>query len=827
MSTDFLVIDTEGSPILREVALVDSRGELILEKQTPDNGANYHNSDLVQPLPDLLRELRELLRGRLLIAHNAKHDSAVLKASFEACGLTPPMLKWHCTLNMAQGLHAGLDSYALGALCDVLGVHSEPFSHDEAHQSAYDARFTYLLYRHLQRNQLSSYLAEVANPFSSSRVDTPFQSFADDHHVNQAPFERLAAVLNSVAADSNRQSQGAVLIGEPGTGKTHLVMRLAQEVLQSNRLLFIRQPTQESSVLFHVYSRTLESLVEKVGDGPHSQLDLLLIRSIRGIFCEVGANTERDREIVAALQVEDLRQLGQEGSDARRQRWERIELVILRWWADHHGAACSGRQMLQGLLRFCRYIEPRRRESCRRWLATGEHEPVDRELDGLSPWNEEQLREEFSLQAIRVIGLLCCLDKPLILVFDQLEGLWLENNRGVLLRFGEVIKELFTHVPYALVIVTLFPDRWQQFQNDFDGSITGRVAQHVIQLEQPRRDQIEEILELRLHPLGASAREIFSSEELIAITRQSSIRSCINRAGAVFEHRVRGVPLPTTPTPAAILPLATDGIALNRRILVMEQQLKQILQRLDRAEEREPGAANPITSDITEEVDNDAFPEALLYKAQRGQEPFITDQSSANEEESAYEALFLRYRSSTLKTITKRWQRKQIVDESDDAGKLRQICNGYHQIRPIKISTLRLGNKRVPDNVLIDGIGRRLCVAFLHVENANSITARLRNFNQLVMSHRKTQFILMRDGFASKITSKGGMAAMEAFRNGSGDGRKRTHERPLDHKRRVALEFVHQLVSDIVNRELDIPLSTSLELLARHEPESWIVKLLN
>ena len=34
----------------------------------------------------------------------------------------------------------------------------------------------------------------------------------------------------------------------------------------------------------------------------------------------------------------------------------------------------------------------------------------------------------------------------------------------------------------------------------------------------------------------------------------------------------------------------------------------------------------------------------------------------------------------------------------------------------------------------------------------------------------------------------------------------------------AALEFVYQLVSDILNREQDLPLQEGLHLLARHEP---------
>jgi hypothetical protein len=37
----------------------------------------------------------------------------------------------------------------------------------------------------------------------------------------------VTLVLQSVATDASHQSQSAVLLGEPGCGKTHPVMRLA------------------------------------------------------------------------------------------------------------------------------------------------------------------------------------------------------------------------------------------------------------------------------------------------------------------------------------------------------------------------------------------------------------------------------------------------------------------------------------------------------------------------------------------------------------------------------------------------------------------------
>lgn len=857
---DLRVIDTEGTPILREVAVFNGHGQLLYEARTPDEDGEYFAADLIRPLPELLRDLRQLLQGHRVVAHNAPHDSGVLAASFEACGLQPPALDWQCTLKLAQRLHPGSASYALGPLCDALELGSEPFCRDAAHLAAYDARYTYLLYRHLQRVEHSRRLADADNPFSSARVDTPFQRFVDDRKVHQAAFSRLSAVLRSIAGDTNKQSQGAVLVGEPGSGKTHLVMRLANEVLRNNRLLFVRQPTQASTVLFHIYSRTLESLVESVDDaGSHSQLDLLLIRALRWIMRDAVADPEiRDsninREILAALEAEDLRRLGHEGADTKRQRWERLETLMLRWWAEQHSAAGYGRQILQGLLRFCRYSDPNRRESLRRWLNTGECSPVDKELEGLSPWNEPQLREEFSLQALRVMGLLCSLDAPLILVFDQLEGLWQEGNRELLLRFGEVIKELFTHMPYALVLVTLFPDRWQRFQSEFDGSVTDRVGQHVIHLEAPRVEEIEEILDLRLAPLEVKAVELFSSDDLERIVRMPSLRSCLNHAAAVFEHRVRGVPLPPlAPPPPPPLSAGGGGLQLNPRLLTLEQQLTEIIERLAGMENRLQGleerlekvedthaptqTPTPQTEPTappgpTTTVSLDAQPrQDWQSQGERNPQQVQSPAGRLVEEDdvplSPYEDLFRRYRQTTLETLQERWQKPQIIDDSDDAGKLRQIAIGYRQIRRLEVDSLRLGSKRVPDNVVIRIQKSQWCVAFLHATNANSVNSRLTNLNQLVMNHRQVQFFLMRDVTAPPITSKAASAAYKAFVNGCGDGVQRTHDRPLTLERRIALEFVSGLISDIVNQELDLPLAEGLALLARYEPDNWVVQLLH
>ena len=56
-------------------------------------------------------------------------------------------------------------------------------------------------------------------------------------------------------------------------------MRLAQELLKVNRLLFIRHPNNPDAILCHIYSRTLESFIQAVPDTGYTQLEHLISHS--------------------------------------------------------------------------------------------------------------------------------------------------------------------------------------------------------------------------------------------------------------------------------------------------------------------------------------------------------------------------------------------------------------------------------------------------------------------------------------------------------------------------------------------------------------------
>lgn len=94
-------------------------------------------------LEAVLPELRRLVDGAVVVAHNASFDCTFLSAAFARAGIPwdGPRL---CTLRLARRLIPGLHSYKLDSLCAYLG-----FSFVQRHRATPDAQATLAVLRHL------------------------------------------------------------------------------------------------------------------------------------------------------------------------------------------------------------------------------------------------------------------------------------------------------------------------------------------------------------------------------------------------------------------------------------------------------------------------------------------------------------------------------------------------------------------------------------------------------------------------------------------------------------------------------------------------------
>ncbi len=788
---DFVVLDTEGNPELSELALVDSQGIVIYEGFSGDHPNNNGSSKPnLKSLKTLLLEFSDIVKGKKIVCHYAEHDIKVLKFSFRKVDLKMPSLEFDCTYIRARNDWLGLESYSLEYLSKYLNLRANNryFIRVMAHCARYDAEFTYYLYCKLMIVQLK----DKPNPFSGSRVDTPFQNHPDYLDTYHQQFITLESILKDIKFDSNRQSKGAVVIGEPGSGKTHLMMRLAQARLSSNRLLFIRQPNNASSVLYHIYSRILESLVEKVGT--FTQLDYLIINSFDKIVANLSNLTKKDEEILKALKDDNIDALGKEGTYTKAVYWQQIHKRINDWWDKNYSAGGFAFSILRGIIKYCSYTDYNYKNIATRWLAGQALSKEEAEKVGLPNWQEEFSLEDFSLEAISVLGKLSILDEPLIIIFDQLEGLGLPQNREILDKFGETIKEIFTHVPNSLIILNMFPDRWEQFQATFDNSITGRVSQYQIHLQTPEEEELLSILKVKLQNVNVPLEQIFLPEDLDDILDQKSIREVLNRAANYYDYRVRQIPLISKKENIRKLE-GNEKIEQQLRVLTSGQQvftkvLVNIIQEM-----QDPGSIDMI--DVLRELDPDI-----------------------KTEPNPIEKYIVEYLTKQKAYLEAQYHKLPIISDSDDIGKLKTIAEAFNHIKPMNLTFYRLGKRVLPEHIVIETEHKNYVMGFMQMSPNTAFTSRIGNFNELVCLHPKDSFNLFRDERLTEI--KGAVAKEKVIQlNNSPNGNFVLFSKPD----RIHLELTYKLIIDIQNKDLDVDLESALKVLI-DKPE-WYHWLFN
>ena len=814
LDTDFLIIDTEGSGILREIAVLDHQSNLVYEAFVQGDQKNRSIHHNLKSLEQIVRELAGIVHQKTIICHYVEHDRAIIYRSFYQAQIPLPELNFLCTWELAKLYVPQTASYSLGNLSKALNlqVNKQRFQDHHAHTARYDAQFTYQLYRKLQKLQImSSQLATIPNPFSSSRVDNPFQDHLDFQEVYSSEFAALKSVLIDVKADTNQQSKGVIVIGEAGSGKTHLMMRLAKEFLNTNRLLFIRQPNHAQSVLHHTYSRMLESFAEKVCDSNHllnhekqtllenTQLELLLANSLIKILSSIEkfTSSQKGREILADLQNDSLslyKRLGTEGTQKNRDNWQYIEGYINNWWTSRYTGAGYSASILKGIIRFCSYTDPRKKELVRRWLAGNELEPEEAASVSLDNWHEGLSQEEFALEAIGILGKLSTLDEPLIIIFDQLEGLGLEHNQEVLSSFGAAIKELLTHVPNSLIILNLFPDRWQQFKGFFDGSIVDRVSQYTIKLHRPSETKLKHILTLKSQMVALDIETLFTPLELGDILGQKSIRAVLNRAADYYRYKANGFPLPqpiSTITPVAELNESSTNSDLLTRLEYLEVTISKI--------------ANLLLPFVQPE--NLINPEAMgLDTSPKVLEPKFN--------------IVEDYLSQARQTLTEKYSQPTIIDDYDDVGKLTAIANAFQRLQSITFDQLRLGKSKLPENLVITINQQSWAIAFLNL-SSGTFTSRIKNFNTLAHQQTQIKFYLIRDQRESPIIGKVGKEEIEKL-NYLKNGKFIL----MSQEERINFELIYKLIIDIQEQDLEVDLPVALAFLVDYLKDDWLIQIL-
>ena len=205
----------------------------------------------------------------------------------------------------------------------------------------------------------------IINPFADTKVDSPFENHVDFNQVYSNQFNTFKLILHDIKCDKNNHSQGALLLGEAGTGKSHLIMRLGKELLKKNRLLYIRRPNNSEAIISHTYSYIWESLLQKIPGSDRTQLDFFLNHSFAHILALVQEKSTKPSKIlnliIQVFQKNDnltlYDRLKKERPNTYSQDWDFIGRKITDWWKSKYSAGGYSNLIVDGLIKYCKYQE--------------------------------------------------------------------------------------------------------------------------------------------------------------------------------------------------------------------------------------------------------------------------------------------------------------------------------------------------------------------------------------------------------------------------------------------------------------------------------------
>ena len=400
-------------------------------------------------------------------------------------------------------------------------------------------------------------------------VNTPFDSVPDLVEFNQKAYNRILSALEEVskAKGAAGSTQGVLVLGEPGSGKTHLLMRVAQTLSRKNHVLFVSKPTNRHAVAQHIWSSILSSLSHTLPSGNgRSQLDDLLAHVFRKILVpilEKDIKAGRDAK-VKKVQVERLSKNAYNlfdmlGTGEKRERNYKALCQSTRNYLRIHHPDID-HEIGDALIKYC-LVDDNRKPALLSWLSgldLDEEEANDLKfpqswasletsVDNLDVHNKREVR---AFKAIVTIATLSTHYQPLILAFDQLEGL--RGQEAITLAWADKVREMFTQAPNMLIVTCMFPSLWQDwFGKFFAGrpewqSAKERINGRNAPLDEFTATHAVALLAGRLRPSFARHRlptniYPFTEDDIAAICDEStSPRTFLNIAGELFESWAEG-----------------------------------------------------------------------------------------------------------------------------------------------------------------------------------------------------------------------------------------------------------------------------------------------
>ncbi len=192
------------------------------------------------------------------------------------------------------------------------------------------------------------------------------------------------------------------------------------------------------------------------------------------------------------------------------------------------------------------------------------------------------------------------------------------------------------------MLFNLFPDRWRYFRQLFDASVTERMGQYQMALELPDKEVLAKMLVLKLAAVDLDSKALFDPDELDSILSHRSIRSVLNCAADYYRYKVEGIPLPTN--------TLSFEARVDRTLQELRQEIAELRQHLHLEKKVDTVSLNPVPREVVSYIEQKQGQLAAVYN------------------------------------------RKNIISDTDDLGKLRLILDALQPLYGFQLDYLRLGS---------------------------------------------------------------------------------------------------------------------------------------
>ncbi len=374
-------------------------------------------------------------------------------------------------------------------------------------------------------------LLRQANPFRRTVVGDPWQDLIDESSIHGFVSDELLSNYRDVA-DSG-ETRCVLLLGEPGLGKTHLMMRLNRQVGTGGLFVYVEPFGDAGRPFRHILRRIMVSLCRSLDRSGPSNLKRFIGHVISKAMAFVF-------EKEAPWQGRPLYQ-------KLANNFRSDPLYVFHYLTQPKTQAMVANRVIEHLQDKYPQIDVEFLEVLLRVL-TPELEPIARKwLQGVELPDEdlEKLQvsssitdEDRAFDVVRSVGCLAAGYHPLVLVFDQIESLRTANESvGPFVTLGNAIARLRNYVPSTMVVACCLKEAWvERLRTHLERSVCDRMEEYTFTLQTLRKREVTALVAARLDVLAPRKKRPspcwpFDDKTLAELAKTPTPRLVLRRSG--------------------------------------------------------------------------------------------------------------------------------------------------------------------------------------------------------------------------------------------------------------------------------------------------------